>query len=405
MPLGGRFPRPILRFGKGTSIYPFEGLNMGLGPYRKKKHIRIGFLYDKRIEKEVKKFIERLFNGYKKFRGFTKIFDTYIEIKTISFKNFKEARDEGVPDLINTDIIIATVPDEVLKYEDEDYYVPLKQDISLLGKPSQMIRYSTIRWKSDNPYVIFNFAINIYAKSGGIPWTLEEELTSEAVIGIDVYANFLALTLLHRPKDPTILWSYTFNPHVEIAPSLKEPILELLEKLYQINRKPIRKIIFHRDGIAHWSEIKMVREALDEAKRHGYIEEKCFYSIIEVRKRIVPRLIRVSKNKVYNPEKGVYTWLQKEAVLVSTTGFPERPIPEYSGLIKPVLINRVDTSDWDKPLLEQARDIYWLAQLHWGSAFTTPRIPITTLYSHKICRFLSQGVYPPEEYQNTLWFL
>ncbi len=405
MPLGGRFPRPILRFGKGTSIYPFEGLSIGLKPYIGVKKVRIGVLYDEKIEKETNKFIDNLIEGYRMFKGFEELFDVKTEVSYKKFINLEEARDTGVPELVDNDIIIATVPDNILRYEDEDYYIPLKQDISLLGKPSQMIRYTTIKWKSENPYILFNFAINILAKVGGIPWTLEEELASEAVIGIDIYANFLSITLFYNPKDPKIIWSYIFNPHVEIAPSLKEPIIESLEKLYEYSKKPLKSIVFHRDGVAHWSEIKAIREAIDEAKKNNMVEEDFFYSVLEIRKRIVPRLLRMSENRIYNPEKGFYSWLQNETILLSTTGFPERPLPEYQGLIRPIIVNRVDTSDWDKELLTQVRDVYWLSQLHWGSAFTTPRIPITTLYSHKICTFLSQGVFPPEEYQNKLWFL
>ena len=405
MPIGGRFPRPVLRFKEGTSIYPFEGLSIGLKPVKEKKRIKLGVLYNHKLRRETEKFLDNLINGYKNFQGMQKLFNTEIELEKIGFKDLNEARDKGVPSLLSTDTIVATIPDNILRYEDEDYYVPLKQDISLLGIPSQMVRYSTIKWKSENIYVLFNLAINIYSKAGGMPWSLDENLSSEAVIGIDVYANFLSVTLFQNPKTPSITWSYTLNPHVEIAPSIKEPVLDLLEKAYNTKNKPLSSIILHRDGVAHWSEIDAIREALQEAKKIGYVEKDLFYSVLEIRKRTVPRLVRFANKRMYNPEKGVYTWIQKEAVLLVTTGYPERPLPEYTGLIRPILVTRVDTSDWEKELLTQVRDVYWLSQLHWGSAFTTPRIPITTLYAHKICRFLSIGVYPPEEYQHRLWFL
>ena len=167
----------------------------------------------------------------------------------------------------------------------------------------------------------------------------------------------------------------------------------------------VERLVVHRDGRAHWVEVEALRDAISTARDLGLVAGVPFYALLEVRKRVVPRILKALGSKWVNPDKGVYVQLDPYTMLLATTGFPERRLITSTGLVRPVAVSLVDTSDWEALLLDLARDVYWLSQLHWGSAFVTPRLPVTTLYSHKISRFLSLGVHPPEEYRDKLWFL
>ena len=248
-------------------------------------------------------------------------------------------------------------------------------------------------------------ALNVYGKAGGVAWGLAEPLHSDVVVGVDVAGSYAVATVLTDSGDPRVEWIYEFNPEVEVAAVLEPLIYSALRAASRDRGGPLSSVVVHRDGRAHWLEVEAFRRAVARAKAEGMLEEDAFYALVEVRKRVTARMFKEREGRLLNPDKGVYVWLDKETLLVATTGAPERPHPAFSGLVRPVALSLVNSSHWEKSLLDLARDVYWLAQLHWGSAFVTPRLPITTLYAHKIAHLLSLGAYPPPEYRGKLWFL
>ena len=302
------------------------------------------------------------------------------------------------------DVTVYAVPDETYVPEDRDYYIPLKQLTASAGELTQMINYSTLQRGSRNPYILFNLALNIYGKAGGKAWGIAGKLEGDVHIGVDIAGNYAVAALLTDPGRPEVTWEYEANPAVEVA----EVLDTLIYRIAAENEEKFRhasNIVVYRDGAAHWSEVEKLRDAFTRLKMDGIIPQEAGYSLVEVRKRIAPRIYRAAGDKILNPIKGTYLLLGKNTAIVATSGAPERPLPSLSGLVRPLALRLVDTSNWETDILSLARNVYWLAQLHWGSAFTTPRLPITTLYAHKIARFLSIGAYPHQNLKNKLWFL
>ena len=399
----GRLPRPVLRFREGTSTSPYRGLSLGFKPLSGPKALALGVLAEERVAGRMEELAARVIEGYGRFRGLAEVFDVYVEVDRVTVGSLEEAG-EALESLRGVDVVLAAVPDEVAVPDLEDYYVPIKQAAAGLGIPSQMVNYSTLHRLSGSEHVLFNLALNIYGKAGGVAWGLAEPLGADAYVGVDVAGGFLAVTLFLRPEEPLVDWSYALNPSVEVAVAMRDGVLDAISRAAEVVGE-LGRVVIHRDGRAHWSEVEAVREAVRMARDAGLVADRPFYALLEVRKRVLPRIFKAAGSKALNPDKGVYVMMDPYTVLVATAGFPERRLVSSTGLVRPIAVRLVDASDWEVPVKDLARDVYWLSQLHWGSAFVSPRLPITTLYSHKISRLLSMGVHPPEEYRGRLWFL
>ena len=400
----GRLPRPVLKFKGGTSIYPFKGLSLGFKPLRGPSEIKLGLLWEKKVSGKAEELLDLMLNGYKSFKGMTEVFDVDVSVEKLEVNTLEEAHKE-LEKFEGFDVCMVAIPDEISLPEDMDYYIPFKQQAASVGVPSQMVTYSTLQYGSKNVYVLFNLALNLYGKAGGVAWGLAEKLSSEVFIGVDVAGSYVVASLFVEPGNPRVGWFYEFNPEVEVAVSVREVVLRALRAAYRFLGRALSSVVVQRDGRAHWSEVEALRSAFSEAKSKGWFKEDGYYAYLEVKKRVGVRVIRKRGGRLLNPDKGVYLWLTKNTLLVTTTGAPERPLPSQSGLVKPIALTLVDTSNWERSILDLSKDTYWLSQLHWGSAFVTPRLPITTLYAHKVAHLLSLGAYPPPEYAGTLWFL
>ena len=404
MMISGRFPRPVFKFKKGTSVYPYEGLSLGFKPLKGPNKITIGVLAEEKVRKRVEKFIYNLVDGGRKFQGMERLFDVNLEVVWRFIKDIKNVG-YAPGDLAGCDVVVVPLPSNMRLPDSVDYYIPLKQEFALLGIPTQMADYSTIKNLAENRYVLFNFALNIYGKAGGVGWGLADKMENYAYLGVDVGGGYTVVSILVNLNSPVISWKIEYNPGVEISVFAERPLLSALLEAEKSTGGKLDGFIVYQDGRAHWSEVEAVRNVYEEARARNILTSDSFYAFLEVRKRITPRFIRLAKGRFYNPEKGVYFLIEENYMLLSTTGYPERGIPLYYGLVRPILVSLIDTSSWDTTVLEHGRLVYWLSQLHWGSAFYTPRLPITTLYAHRICSFLSRGLSPPEEYYSRLWFL
>ncbi len=65
-------------------------------------------------------------------------------------------------------------------------YYTTKARMMAQGVPVQMIEIETVRQQSSRPYILNNLGVAMYAKLGGIPWTLapNQDLAHEIIVGI-----------------------------------------------------------------------------------------------------------------------------------------------------------------------------------------------------------------------------
>ena len=90
---------------------------------------------------------------------------------------------------------------------------------------------------------------------------------------------------------------------------------------------------------------------------------------------------------------------------MATVGFPDHPLLSDYGISRPLVVEVVETSNWDRDPKPFIRDVYWLAQLNWASGLLPTKLPITTLYAHRIVSFWRAGVNPSINLKSKLWFL
>ncbi len=397
----GMFKNPVLRFGEGTASSPYEGFKMGLKPFKRVPKICMEVVYRRDYRREARNLVLNLVNGVKGYRGFSEFFGTEVEYwytPVDSSESYLDAVSKA-----QGDVVIILIPDEMSVEYDEDPYMPLKRSLSMRGIPSQMIEYSTARYLSNKGYVLFNIALNIFSKAGGIPWMLAEPPSSSLTIGIDSGGGGVALTVFNPESEKVFEWHTGFSPGVEVIDLLKKPMLEMLAEIDNI--EDAETIIFHRDGFAHPFERDSIRDVVDTLKLEGILRRDVYWALIEIRKRSVPRLLRNTSRGYRNPIQGAYLQLDPYKYVVATVGFPDHPLLSDYGISRPLVVEVVETSNWDRDPKPFIRDVYWLAQLNWASGLLPTKLPITTLYAHRIVSFWRAGVNPSINLKSKLWFL
>lgn len=83
------FPKPVLRFKKGTTLFPANGFKYGLEPYSGPDRIRLGLMARKSLGKHALSLVRNIVFGIHSFKGMAKWFKTYIEFppKTVLGKD------------------------------------------------------------------------------------------------------------------------------------------------------------------------------------------------------------------------------------------------------------------------------------------------------------------------------
>lgn len=403
---GGYLRPPTLRFRRGTAATPYEGLKMGFLPYRGPNKIRTALLVGKEVEQEAKEMYQNLVEGVGGYEGFQPLFDAEISpdpqaVVVEKPEQFVDAVEEVEEDV---DLVMAYIPDEMAFPYYEDPYMPLKQALAQKGLPSQMINYSTCKNLATSPYVLFNLALNTYTKAGGTPWILDHDLSVDAVVGYDVSPQGITVAIATKWRNLFFKWIPTIEtaePEQTMGRSLATAVVEAHKAL----NHPIQTIEIHREGTYRDPEIEIIRKLFKELADAGYVEKEVKWLAIEVKRRFTPRILKIGKYTAQNPDKGTYLQLDHVKCLVCTTGYPERRLTELHAPTRPIMIEVADANWWDYRLEDIARDIYWLSELHWASAFVSTKTPITTLYPNRICSFWKAGVQPTKKMMDKLWFL
>lgn len=406
MKRGGVFQRPVLRFKDGTALTPAEGFDMGFKPFRGPGDISIGLLHYREVEEDANELYQNLFEGVGKFSGLGSVFNCYVDEQSAYVSDGPaELSTQALKIPGSYDVALAIVPDEMMVSYERDPYVPVKRVLAGKGVPSQMVSCSTVKHFKRNPYVLFNLALNLYAKAGGMPWILDEDLSVEAVLGVSTAANGATSMWLCSWRQLMLKWD--FEEKEGTGPkALYKLALRGLKELRSSLGKPMSSVALHKEGFYSSDELEVVKHAIGEALDEGVLREDCKWYVVSVRRNTPGRIVKsLSLTAAENPDKGTYLQLGKFSVMVCTVGFPERRITEYQSPVRPILVEVVEASNWDFDVKLLAKDVYWLSELHWASAFLSARLPVSVLYPSRLCSFWNAGLKPEEKLKQRLWFL
>ena len=400
-------PRPVLKLRRGTAITPFDGFKLGFGPYYGPSDINISILSCEEYVEDVLNLYCNLKDGKGIFNGMEKWFNVVLpeDPRVVSVVS-EEDLTSNVSRIPKCDLVLVVVPDDMLVEYDDDPYMPLKREIAKLGIPSQMLEYSTVKNLRDNPYVLFNLALSVYSKVGGVPWILSEPTFSELVVGIDVRRALdgkivTGMSVLSMKNRFTFNWSYSTVDSLG-AKYISSVIKSELKSF--VCEEEVRDFTFHCEGMPSQEIIDGIKKALNNLVNENMLSKDYSFRVIAVKKGGTPKIFKSIHGSYGVPDKGFTIILDYYRGIVATSGFPEFSFHSPLGLVRPLKIEVVD-ENCEHDIKEVIKEVYWLSELHWASGFRSSKYPISTLYAHRIVQFVASGVEPPEEYRGKAWFL
>ncbi len=339
-------------------------------------------------------------------------------------------------------IVIAVVPglysDENAN-EDNDPYIGLKKILIEGGLPSQMIAAHNLKGTEDITlaygHLLWNFALSIYVKLGGRPWTLHRPMGNvNCLIGIgfgrdktavsdplyvgaanvfDEHGQWLSLSSDDRllteeqlqsivDREYDVAGTNSYKLHHELTSKIVGKSLNDY-MMYSQNQSPTR-VVLHKNGKLHESEAVGFLQALatNIANSGGNLQLAKF------------ALVAIYKNhdiRMYGPDyqdvkytmrhtisRGSARILNKNTAVLATTGKTAYTYPGI-GTPRPLIVERyVPTQSTLAatglnegqiyPIEEICEQILSLTKLHWG-ATRNIRLPVTSEYAQRIARFVA----------------
>lgn len=404
---GIMLPRPVLKLRRGTAITPFDGFKLGFGPYCGPSEINVAILSCEEYVEDVIDLYCNLKDGKGVFNGMEKWFNIVLpeDPKIISVVS-EEDLTSNVSRIPKCDLVLVAVPDDLMVEYDDDPYMPLKREIAKLGIPSQMLEYSTVKNLKDNPYVLFNLALSVYSKVGGIPWILAEPTFSELVIGLEVRKTLnerivAGVSVLSMKNRFRFNWSYSTVDFLR-AEQISFVIRNELKDV--VCEEDVQDFTFHYEGMPSQEVIDGIKKALNDLVDENMLSKDYSFRVVAVKKGGTPKIFKAIHGSYGVPDKGFTIILDYYRGIVATSGFPEFSFHSPLGLVRPLKIEVVD-ENCEHDIKEVIKEVYWLSELHWASGFRSSKYPISTLYAHRIVQFVASGVEPPEEYRGKAWFL
>lgn len=403
-----KFECPTIICGNGRKLnYNKQSMVFANGFYKQPENpVKFAYFYPEGKEELMRSFAIAMTDYLKKGKlfGESKFLIPELmssEVKAVCNQEYKIGDSINYKKLVRAlsdenkfDIAIVLVPTE----EDEsDPYSTFKTAWAEKNIPSQMISIKTAEMfanqDSNSVWFMQNIALGVFAKSGGIPWILDDVPGNiDCFVGIDVATLDKGI---HYPTCATVFdkngrpISFYKPKKAQRGEKINEDILqeifdEVLLGYEEVTGFRIKNLVIHRDGFSN-----------EDAKWYkNYFEKKQInYSVIEVKKFVSSKLL-IDKNGIAaNPSCGDSLINDDEAFIITTDIKDGKASPRPLHIKKQV---------GDIPMETIAKQILALSCMHFG-ATKKSRLPVTTYYADKICKNID---YVPEgKFGNRLFFL
>lgn len=368
--------------------------------------------------------------------------------------NIKTARDK------NKHVIVIIPGDK--ESENNPFYFELKKSLVEEGIPSTFITYETLQ-KLEDPNVAFgpilqSLWLNIYAKMGGKPWRLANQLGNvHCFIGIgfginpgaaenqiyagiahlfDNYGSWIDIASDSANLSRSDLDSFESTERFtqgsssfKISQSVTQNIVRDALKLYQQKQTKTHEnatnIVLHKLGKIYECEVVGFLEGIRMVL--GSLGN-CKLGLLQIEQDHHIRLYGSREDtdrESYTIYRGTSLYLNLAKTVLATTGRGYRQtsrglFTNYPGIgtPQPLLLTSIKPSQQVLQkygcnenqfygIDELSEHTMALTQLHWGSLKDNVRLPITALYAHKVADLISKtdarinawlGYYRP-------WFL
>jgi hypothetical protein len=344
----------------------------------------------------------------------------------------------------NNRIVVVVVPDLYEGDEEtdpEDPYMGLKKIFIERGLPSQMIETHSLGGVDDTSvpfgHLLWTFALNLYVKMGGRPWTLLRPMGNvNCLIGIgfgrdrqavenpiyvgvanvfDEGGQWLSLASENRELNNEDLLSIENREYSVTGTNSYKLHLELTRKIVgnslsvyatPLPSRTATRVVLHKNGRVYESEARGFLQAFSESIQDGS-------SNLSTAKFALVSIYKNHNLRMYGPDYPNLKWpmrntvtrgsvyiLNENAALVSTTGKTGYSYPGI-GTPRPILIERfvpsIETLNFTGfsasqmySIEEICEHVLALTKLHWGTTRDI-RLPITSEYAQRIAGFVAKS--------------
>lgn len=316
-------------------------------------------------------------------------FRTYLPDKAV-FYNYPDVnvRKEYESFKNSVDAVLA-----VIRYEGEtERYLNFKE---WFDKPNQVLTYRVIDERYQLPReqmgkynnLLLNVCAGLLGKMGGRPWVLEDKLSSDFYVGLDVGGEKKA-----RVACFTFFDGYGNYVREEWRPQRAEEIDPLELKRIVVNavegyQQSVKNIVFHRDGEFTSRELQGIEMVESDLIKNGTIPDNTIFTCVNVKKNVPYRLYDIQGKQQSGCRIGSYLVLNKQSGIVATSGAPLL----RQGTAKPMLVELV--SPFDKASIKTVlQDVYYLSYMHWGSIMQKMKLPATLRYADALTPFALKNI-------------
>lgn len=285
-------------------------------------------------------------------------------------------------------------------------YYTSKARIMAQGVPVQTIEIETVRERG-RAYILNNLSVAVYAKLGGIPWTLapNQDLAHEIIVGIGSARpnesrrgggeRVVGITTVFSGDGQYLLANNTQEVSAEqyveaLTQSLQETVGELRSRFGWRANDRVR-FIFHQ-SFKRYKDLEAEAVAKFAVSLGDFEAQYAFVHISDSHNWMLfdpgvrgVKFGRSTKGSMV-PQRGQYVPLGPHAALLTLTG-PYQIKSPLQGCPHPILVNIHQNSTFTS-LDYLARQIFNLSFISWRG-FNPSTLPVSISYSNMIADLLS----------------
>lgn len=335
-------------------------------------------------------------------------------------------------------IVIVVIPEKFTIDDSHDPYIPLKRLFIEEGLPSQMLEIGHLRDLGNVSlgygYLLWNFALDLYVKLGGKPWTLAQQINNvHCLIGMgfgstpenSLYVgianvfdeNGQWLSFASEDKELTeeereslrnlehqVIGTSSYKLHQDLTSRIINDSLEVYS--LSSNANVATKVVLHKNGKVYAPEALGFLQALSSKMLDGARKlSGARFALVSIIKDHNLRLYGPLYSELPLPmrntvSRGAVQILDENTAVIATTGKNHMYYPGI-GTPKPILLERYVPSEevlkstgFDigqiYSIEEICEQVLALTQLHWGSIGNI-RLPVTSEYAQRIANFVARS--------------
>ena len=400
-----------------TSYSPYRGLRE-YGPYERIRYMRIWYLKPRELTDSLKEALDKMLEVIEEnLKVFLKVPNYEIEpIKmdeNLNVNSLRKVFKNYITDVTDKENLILLVP--IFRrygYSSYETYVMLKVLSLEYGVPSQVYTERTLNvaTQKGRKFPLFNLSLNIFAKVGGIPWVLAEDLGYDLIVGFN-WCFYREGKERVGPLNKVFAYANIFKERGVWAGLLTciaeeqeyiDALCTLLETairrytLTTMRFKDRYEILIMSSKILKQEEIQVLRREIEEKYDNISLTIAQITDATDIR-------MYDSTTEHYMAPRGSYFFLDYDTVIYLSTGIISvpydeiikelsigTPVPIKIKLLYPCNRKRIDSNV--RRLKKIVKCCHMLTAMNWRSLKGYIRLPTPLHYSKCIAKFVRNAV-------------